>query len=261
MSENSKVVVKVDGQVDSEYDITNPDDLASFTQKAAKGRWYEKNEESISKKLKRLDEVEGKAKIADNWETYLASVKSGQVPIDDLYDKFDQMGIKLNKKDKEELDEDFLDNPKVSLLEDKIKSLETKMRQNNDNAVATQIERTFKSLEKKYDGKDGLPEFDSADIADFVKKKNLYMDSVEDTYENAYFLMNRDAIIEAERSRSNDDRKRLQRRRDGVSEEEPGRLGKFQFTEPVNTKQSWNKITKDILDDMAKQGKSVFIQE
>lgn len=263
MSENSKVVLKYKGEEDKVYDISNPDDLASFKQKAEKGRWYEKNEEDITKKLKRLDSLEGKAKIADNWETYLGQVRSGDIPIDDLYGKFDQMGIKLTREEKKEMRDDVYleeDNDMIKQLEAKVSGLENQIKKNSESQITSQIENTFKALSKRYDGNNGYPPFDAEEVQELVKKKNLYMDSIEDTYENAYFILNREKILNAERENAQSKKKDLEQKRRSVSEDEPGNVGSFKFNE-IDKKQSYNKLADAILSDMHKQGKSVFVED
>lgn len=258
-----KVTLKVNGEEDRTFDLSNPDDIASFKQKAEKGRWYEKNEEDISKKLKRLEGLEGKAKIADNWQAYLDQVRSGDIPVDDLYDKFETMGIKLNAQEKKEIRDDVYideDNSMVRELEAKIAGLEKKLDKSNENQVATQIESTLKTLTKRYDGSNGYPKFDINEVVNFVKSKNLYMDSIEETYENAYVLMNKEDILKAERESSTSASKELEKRRNQVAEDKPGNIS-YKFSEKIDTKQSWNKIGNQILEDMHKQGKSVFLTE
>lgn len=260
MSDNleTKVVLKYKGEVDKEFDLTNPEDITALKRTAEKGRYWEKNEESFHKRLK---DAESKAEIANNWDAYLNSIKSGNVPVDDLYNTFDKMGIKLTKQQKQDVSDDLFDgeeNKHLTKLEKEIEQLKGQISESKSQQLSKEIERTFKSLEKKYDGKDGLPKFDADEIADFVKRKNLYMDSVEETYENAYYLMNRQAIIDAERDRTADQRRKLEQERRRVSEGDLGGVGKFQFTEPVNTKKSYNQIAQDILADMHKQNMSIF---
>ena len=184
--------------------------------------------------------------------------------MNDLFDKFKRMDIDLTKADKVEIKDDLFsdeESPLVKKLMGEVDSLKLEVKNNKDNQVANQIERTFGALTKKYNGSDGLPKFDADEISDFVKGKNLYMDSIEDTYENAYFLMHKDKIIDAERNRTDEERRKLELKRRGVVEDDPKKVGKFQFAEPLDTSKSWSALSRDILTQMHKQGKSVFVDD
>lgn len=187
------------------YDTDRPDDLERIQHYMGQGMLYDREKQSelgeLRKKAELAEEYSEKAKAFDNFNARLIQIAQGDESEKERFvADLEKVGIELTQKQKDTLDD--MADPEVKSLKSEVADLKkqlTQQRQDNERRyerqLANQIESELNTLAQKYSSYEGYPEFDKDKVLDFANKNGLT------DYENAYFLLHKDDIIEAEKKK------------------------------------------------------------
>jgi len=201
------------------FDTDRPEDLERVQHYMGQGMLYDREAQKelgdARKKLENYDDIERKAKMFDNWEARLTQIASGdERERDKFVQDLDKLGITLTKEQSADLDN--IADPEVKTLKSTIDGLKkelTQIRQDGEQRfnqqIAGQIKTELTTLAQKYSSDEfkGYPEFDTDKVLDYANKMGTT------DYDSAYFAMNREAIIEAEKKKLVDNEKELAKKR------------------------------------------------
>ena len=207
-----------------EFDTAKPEEVEKAQTLISKGLLWDKEKQNelglTRKELEELKPKYEKAKqaqeLVDNYNARLTLAKTNEEERKRFFDELESMGIKPTKKEKDAIEDDDLTDPEVKSLKTKVDKLEetiVKERQERDEERRFQfkeyLDNRFNALEEKYNSEDykGYPKFDREKVLDYANK----IGTTE--YEDAYFAMNRNEIIEAEKQKIIDAEKTLKDKR------------------------------------------------
>ncbi len=210
-SEDGKVTTIMDGQEVETLDWNNEEDRKKIGVLLDQGRWADSNKDKIKGWRKDAEELEAnrdKVQMALGFARRLDGLRNGTEDTEKFITDLKNEGIdlKLTKSDLDDLDDGDTD-PVTRKLMEKIESLEKKIETSSLNTEAEtwklHSSAAHKDLASKFSGKNGYPKYNAAEIDDYLVKNggnSIFHPDVNKQYELIYQDLNREKILEAERT-------------------------------------------------------------
>jgi len=222
-------------------DLSNPTDLERAKRLINQGYGYEKGQQEL--KAVKSEATELKQQI-EYWNGLIEEAKeSGDTS--KVSNALELAGVKLSKKDS--ADDDLVideGEKKFDELTKKIDRLETALYQKYTGDIHAQ-------LEAKYNN--GIyPEYNKKEVEDFADKKMIR------DFEDAYWIMHKDAILEAQEKIKKDEANKHKKKIDKVASTPPG--GGDLPPAPAKRHKNYGDATKDWLNDPEVTG-NLFLPE
>ena len=198
---------------DEELDLSDPEQYQRAKALLEKGRLYDE-------KMHEMAEIKRKAENYDTWADFLDGVRNGEISTEELIKTFDNYGIKLTSAEKKALQDDIdygTDEARpeiVNKLESKLNTVEKKLQELELEKLSVQIQNAHKVLSQKYDGRDGMPKYDSEEVAKYAAENGIYSPDPVKQYELAYYDLYRDQILEAQRKSVTESKLKQQQKRE-----------------------------------------------
>ena len=251
---DSKVVFKYQGEVVDELDWNVPADREKIVQRAHRGIMYDKV----------ADDLHAAKKERDTWEGLLDGAKSDPEKLTQLVGMIEgYIGKPLTERQVAELQDDaFTDdlatNPVVKKLQTELNAMKEQTEKAQQAAIAQEIQRVHKNMMVKYDGSSGLPKYEIDEVERYIADNSFYLKDIDQNYEQAYFMLNKDKILAAERKKALEDNKKLKVGDDGIGRaEEAAASLKEQKEKPKN----YDDIVKAVLENARSEGKAIITDD
>jgi len=204
---NTKVTYKFEGE-DGSFDISDPAQAAEAKKFIELGKLHTRDMPEIGK-------LREKAQNFDVWDQLIRqSAETGNTDV--LMATLSDAGIKMTKGEKEEFS-DLENDDAVKMIFDKLDKKISGLENKIDSSYwAGKGESAHTKLSSKYNGNDGLPKYKPEEIEKYCQKKKFIMDDIEEQYDVAYQMMNREAIETAKDEARLNKNGELKRKRDKV---------------------------------------------
>lgn len=255
---NTTISFKFDGK-DMNYDISDPDQLKAVVNDLQLGNLHKKKEKEMAETLRN---VQSKADMFDKFDKWMESIRSGADPEPFINALQDSTGLKLSIGEKEAIrDGYFDDDDRISGLFKEITNLKSELKKTKtENYWQQKSETAHLKFGAKYDGKDGLPPYDAVEVEKFCRDKGLMLADIEEQYELAYQLMNKDKISEASVERQKKKEQETARKRDYTGS---GDGHGFNFNDaPVSVKgKSYSQLAAEAAKTLREKGVPIFTDE
>jgi len=253
-SQDSKVVFKYQGEVVDELDWNVPADREKIVQRAHRGIMYDKV----------ADDLHAAKKERDTWEGLLEGAKSDPEKLTQLVGMIEgYIGKPLTEKQVAELHDDaYTDdlstNPVVKKLQAELNAMKEQTEKAQAAAVSQEIQRIHKNLMVKYDGSSGLPKYEVDEVEKYITDNSFYLKNIDENYEQAYFMLNKDKILAAERKKALEDNKKLKVGDDGIGRAEEAAAS---LKEQKEKPKSYDDIVNAVLRESKEQGKAIILDD
>lgn len=249
------------GEVIEEIDL--PDDLPQeerlkIKQLAEKGILYNKTMHELGEEKRRLAEEKGKLsqvqevlEKAKNDENYR---KTSFIP-----NLENELGFKITESQADDLLDDISQNPIVVALQKKIDDLEKSQKTDQERQMIREIESAHKVLEGKYNGKNGMPKYDREEVDKYIAENSFFMPDINQNYEEAYFLANKQKILDAKLKQADDfDKKRKEFLENN---KEPSDISDGGAKPKEKTPKTYDELAESILEEAKSKGESFIIPD
>lgn len=223
-------------------DLSDPNDLEKAKRLVNQGYGYEKGQVELKAVKSEADEL--KTQI-EYWNGIIKEAKeTGDTSR--VVGALEMEGVKLSQK---QSDDDNLvideSDKKFDEMTKKLDRLETALYQKYTGDIHTQ-------LEAKYSKDSGYPEYNKKEIENFADKKGIR------DFEDAYFIMNRDKIQEAQEKIKNNESNKHKSKIKKVASDPPG--GGDLPPAPIKHHKNYGDVTKEWLKDSEIAG-NLFLDE
>lgn len=228
--------IDVNGEV-REYDLSDPDQAEKVANLISKGNAADKKWEEMAE-IRRQNEA---------WNELLEGAKDDPESREKLVGMLEaHLGTSLTPKQEKELDEIMDgsdDKPNTELL-----AMKKELEEFKNMVFAERADREFKELEKKYD------DFDRKSVIELMNKGRV------SNPEDAYFILNKEKIIEKEKKKwEEEEKKRLEDIKNMKSPSQ--KRTHVDAKPPVDVKgKSYDDLAVELLKEAKEQGRS-FIKE
>jgi len=243
---DGKVVIKYKDE-ENVFDLSNPEERQRLTDLAQKGFGADKTWQQVAEMRRYVEE----------WEKLLESARSDDAALEDLKSRIEQyIGRPLTKQEKKELEEEaFAVDPADKLLKtieelnQKVSTLEEKIKKSDIDRLADVIDRTNEKLANKYNAKDDWPKYNKEKVLEYAGQHNLLISGdIEEGLETAYKMLHLDELTARARKETLEKVKENQERIQKAQVEKDGDAGTL--PPPEKKFKRWGEITEHLLKEV-----------